>query len=219
MNILSIDFDWIMAPSIQSYNSLSRPQVNWTYNTWRNIEFEIPANNFQFDPEKYYQLLHIIQQFKLDCKDLDYIYTGLDHHTILEACNFWQLPQDESYILCNIDHHHDCGYCMDTEPYLTTIQQQGASLSNWVYYFCEKYKTTNYIWVKNQNSLMPMDDTFLPQDTLILPSSDLTVINKIKFDRLFICLSPDWVPPKYYPLYNVIEDLIRLRPFDFINKK
>jgi len=220
MNILSIDFDWIMEPTINSYNNFSHPQENWTFNTWRDIKFEIPEGNFSFNPDKYYQLLNIIINFRLNCKDLDYIYTGLDHHFILDAMKFWNINKEESILLCNIDHHHDCGYIDKGEQYLESIEKQNPSLANWVYYFCKEYNTTQYLWIKNDNSMWPPDNMELSNSPLFIPSSDIASIRKINFDRLFICLSPDWVPPKYYPMYNVIEDIIRLRPkIDNLNKK
>ena len=46
MNVLSIDFDWIMEPSIEAYNHISNTDRFGPLRTWEKIKAIIPG----FDP-------------------------------------------------------------------------------------------------------------------------------------------------------------------------
>ena len=95
-NILSIDFDIIMAPSINLYNA-KVPQLKW--------------DSLLKSP--YYQLA---------TADLLH-YKRFDHEQI--AYKLMQNP-NEKYVITNIDHHHDIAYHDDEISYLKGPPQCGT---------------------------------------------------------------------------------------------
>ena len=69
----------------------------------------------------------------------------------------------------------------------------------------------NYIWVNNKNSYDYLDFVIEEQiKEYNYAFKNLFVLKKqllkMKFDKVYICLSPEWVPPYYHTLfYGLIE--------------
>lgn len=93
-NIVSIDFDIIMAPDIEKYNNIAG-NINWQ---------AMEQLGIKADFTHYKRLTKwLISTMKfLESKDIVLI---KDHGQILNY-----IPEDEDINLWNIDHHHDCGY-------------------------------------------------------------------------------------------------------------
>lgn len=192
MDILSIDFDIIMAPVIEYYNHMVPSR------RWEDIQEENP---FMITPKAdllhfNYLLCFLNKAINNDTK----FYIAYNHKMIL---NF--LKEDEKLTVVNIDHHHDLGYHPDgilDEP----------SCANWARILFEQNKMEKYVWAKNVNSQLPLDPT-----EKALASYNYTIIDfnelkdkiyDVKFDKIFLCLSPEWVPPYYQELFFGILDLL-----------
>ena len=93
MNIVSIDFDIIMAPSIELYRSFD---FNGYDNYYQNI--------FNADLTMYTKLTEQLLRWFPQVGQNN-IYFIESHEQII---NF--IPKDKKCSLINIDHHHDLGY-------------------------------------------------------------------------------------------------------------
>ena len=195
INILSIDFDWIMEPSIALYNDLAADSVPCDETLSR-----APGVTIKPDFEKFRLLNMYINNIVHTIKDTSHVGYATHHEAIIDYIkNIWKLG-DKRYNIYNIDHHHDCGYGVLT---MQDIYDMKLQCGNWVPY-CDKIK--DYIWINNKNSIT---NTIIPEVRQRFRkfqfTADINIINYVKFDYLFLCLSPGWVPKEYYPLYQVLE--------------
>lgn len=197
LKILSIDFDYIMAPCIKLYNDLCTGSENPTV-SWKIIEHERNIEPFlNYDAESLLQIAKII---KANTKNGAKFINVRDHQDII---NF--LPNDKMIDLTNIDFHHDILYNINSMIDITDMGKYNCS--NWVYYLYAEKVLNSYTWVK------------APQSDLLDPNIDFpnyeiltrTDLGKIKddFDMVFFCLSPQWVPYKFHHLYDLITELCK----------
>ena len=75
----------------------------------------------------------------------------------------------------------------------------------------------SYTWIKNETSILPPDDLKkISFQNYNLENFDILSIPKI--DELYICLSPEFVPPYHHPLFfiwvNIYSAFYKKR-FDF----
>ena len=97
MDILSIDFDIIMAPVIEYYNNMVPGK------TWEDIQNENPG---MITPKAdLYHFNFIIQLLEKHLKDINNLYIAFNHKKIIDF-----LENEKSISIINIDHHHDLGY-------------------------------------------------------------------------------------------------------------
>lgn len=171
--VISIDFDIIMAPTINYYNMLV-PKTSW--------EDMDDLMSLVFPDAQHYQrltewLYYIIPT--LDKKNIHFI----DSH---EQINDFV---KERINLFNIDHHHDIGYQEE--------QKDEATCADWVKDLYQQGLIEHYTWIGNENS--DQIDSPIINDFFPLKEYQLEKLQNI--DELYICLSPPWVPPKWRPLF------------------
>lgn len=197
MNVLSIDFDIIMAPDIELYNHFVDDQ-----NTVQSLTEGYPILNYsRADLNHYVKLVHLILNTTKDL-GIEDIRVALSHEDIKNVLN-----DCHDVKVFNIDHHHDCGYVPREKD-----KPNDCSCANWVRFFMDKDIIKECVWLKNSNSTkIPEESEFQFDDKLIemnLHEVD-NLISKIgKVDKLFLCLSPEWVPELYWPLFYLLLDLI-----------
>ena len=82
-----------------------------------------------------------------------------------------------------------------------------------------------YVWLKNNNSMEFSDDYLDKNEYNYEIKSFNNFIHEdffdINFDKVYICLSPEWVPPYYFDLFMGLIEWIEIK-FDTkinINKK
>lgn len=201
MNILSIDFDWIMEPSIEAYNHISRGERLGPLRTWEKIKEIIPNFNPQCDLNKFHILYFFLldKGKKLTKKD---IYIGLNHD---EICHF--LENDKKVNIYNIDHHHDIGYPKDEQD---EKAYESLSVANWVYFLQKEHKLSSYTWIHNQNSVHPKKEE-ADKIKRYSHSIDIDLLENIEFDKIFLCASWEWVPIEYEPLFDILVSTIDKR--------
>lgn len=190
MNILSIDFDIIMHPDIILYNALVSPD-----RPFQNTQDTHPLIQFsRADLTRYQTLLPFILEV---CKHLDVkdIRIGTNHEDIRVL-----LEGQENVHIFNVDHHHDLGY-PNNNP-------EVCSCANWGDYFLRQGVIQHFTWIKNENS--DIENEYDEEDSRLtfINYEDYNLYNLPRVDKLFLCLSPDWVPPVYHPLFFTILDLI-----------
>ena len=204
-NILSIDLDIIMHPSIDLYND--DIYVNEDPDElWSNLEEEFAFE--AFDTLKYDKevLLDIIRLLKKN-KDKPIIFIK-DHDEIVNL-----LKNDTDYPQCmyniyNIDFHHDLWYGED--DVLDAKSEDNYTCADWLGYLYLHKKTSSITWIKAKNSSNINIKPYGNKDCKIeyLSIKDFSQLEDINFDQIYFCLSPQWIPPKYRIIYDVIKLLL-----------
>ena len=208
INILSVDIDWIMEPSIQIYNWL----INEDTETEQfNLEVNAPGVVLPPDLYKFYQLNKIL--FTPNCKvDKDSLVIQKSHKSIVRAISNWKI--NEPYVVWNVDHHHDCGYT-DKTGNARQAYYNGATCGNWAAYLALHDKNLKqYCWIGNFNSNHDIDEDIKKQLPQYHYFENINILSEIKFDKIFICRSPGWMPDNVTPLVDTLtttfESFIKL---------
>lgn len=198
MNVLSIDFDIIMAPDIALYNALVHPGENGEDVTVDKLMKDFPMlNGCRADLNHYHKivtyLMNNIQH--LSAEDIRIAFNHEDIKYVLEKC-----PSAHVY---NIDHHHDLGYKGPNGE----VENKICTCANWGDFYFKKGNITEFTWIKNVNSDIPADYENNPKVHFIdLQNFNLEELPKM--DKLFMCLSPEWTASSYFPLFYILLDII-----------
>jgi len=111
----------------------------------------------------------------------------------------------DEYNLINIDHHHDFHYGNDGKS--TTVLDEG----NWLFHLSNEFiKKINYTWISN-----PHSEHILLREYKNLKSfsfdHNLDYITTRKFDKIFICCSPDYAKDNagVISTYKIIERIVK----------
>ena len=204
MNILSIDFDWIMEPNIEAYNHFVQAPLEFgVEESWKRIKEKIYDINLECDIKKFEQLYFLIKKHTSYLKNEDIIISNY-HNELFNFLNYLSnINKSERFNVINIDHHHDLGYLDDD---LSMV-----NIGNWMGCAYKNFNIDNYLWIGNKNSTLPFDN----HDFLnYFYTTDFNIINDITIDKIFICSSWEWVPLKYKSLFNILISL-----FDDLEKK
>ena len=190
-NILTIDFDIIMAPCIELYNHMV-PSISWE-NLMANF-----SQGKLFHADLYlYQYLTDKLLFLLEKMNKEDIVVIEDHGQIIKY-----LDLNEKMNIYNIDHHHDCGYPGSQEK----IEEDILNCSNWGLILSEKKILNNFYWIRNHNSSIPNKD-IRKVDFIDIDLSEFNFENMPIPDKLVLCLSEPWVPPYIRPLFFTWLDI------------
>lgn len=188
--IVTIDFDIIMGPSIDIYND----RVGLHEKDIREILQKYPClNGLVGDLDVYRYLTHFINKI-----DKDKIVFITQHREMRRFLNELESPVD----LVNIDHHHDIEYIRE-EIDDTENEHDG----NWVKTYFQQGKINSYCWICNVNSTPAQEEIAqaYSHESFYISEDILETLNP---DKLIICLSPEWVPPVYYPLYTLWKESV-----------
>ena len=198
MNILSIDFDWIMQPTIEAYNNIVLGyNALGPLESWENVKKQIPNFEPYCNLDQFTQLYFLLKD-KIQWLTRNDIYIGLNHD---ELYGFMEKQEAKEYIVYNIDHHHDLGYL---ESGFNSIIEQPLTLANWAAKSTEKLNLCKYIWISNKNSKIP---EIIPENLNYTRVSDISILDRIHIDKIFICSSWEWVPLKYQNLFAILTSL------------
>lgn len=202
--IVTIDFDIIMAPSIQLYNGLVPGY------TWDDI-FNMNLPYFELLTEDGYHFKRLTKYIigltrELNANQFSFIHS---HENVIKV-----VKNDYDLRIINIDHHHDLGYAQPG-----TGEEQKYTCANWVKSLFEDNKCISYTWIHNENSEFPIEDQrkFLTKDYSLrhfnLDSIPLP-------DEVILCLSNPWVPPNlqnlFYTWIDILNEIYDTH-FDFID--
>ncbi len=193
MKILTIDFDIIMNPCIDIYND-------------SDLTADEYLNKFNFlghmaaDLELYRELTNLIISF--DSNKIHYIYS---HNEIVEELQNITEPID----LYNIDYHHDIIYNDDIN-WKSPLKDYNEG--NWVKKLWDDKKIKSYTWLKDYKSSNPSSDSvekkYLTNKHFVF-SYNLDDLKDC--DEVYISLSPEWVPDYYVHLYDLWQDLTKIK--------
>tara|TARA_A100001201_G_scaffold79092_1_gene70860 strand:+ start:559 stop:1071 length:513 start_codon:yes stop_codon:yes gene_type:complete len=110
----------------------------------------------------------------------DNVITSLVHDTIYPI---FEHGYDE-YNLINIDHHHDFSYNNELDNKLNE--------GNWLFHLSNIFKKKiNYLWINNPNSHHVLINRLDNLKSYYF-DHNLSYIKNKKFDKIFICCSPDY---------------------------
>lgn len=107
----------------------------------------------------------------------------------------------DEYNLINIDHHHDFFYREEQNIYLTE--------GNWLYHLCNVFKKKiNYLWINNPESIH-IYLSKLDKLKSFYFDHNINYIKDSKFDKIFICCSPDYSQNNLSIVtYKIIERIL-----------
>lgn len=189
--ILSIDFDIIMSPCIQLYNNYSTDDWEALCSHFEILKFAKP------DYIHFKRLLQLLLKLSKSMKK-ENIHFIVSHEMI---ATYVDENIDDTISLINIDHHHDIAYVdKDVENKIEYL-----NCGNWVKYLSEKGKLENYVWIKNEDSTDYTEDIKFNFSSIPIIECNLETIDTP--DELFICLSPQWIPPHLRCLFYIIVDI------------
>lgn len=184
--VVTIDFDIIMAPSINLYND-TVPATPW------NVLVENPYFQLLTPDYTHYQKIF---KFIMECTktmDKEHIHFIEDHGQVVKYIT-------EPCDLINVDHHHDITYAPLDAP-----EEVKPTCANWVLYLYEQKLLNSYGWINNLNSnVIDLKFSPVPYRAYDLREFNFEAIDAP--DELIICLSEPWVPPYIRPLFYTIMD-------------
>lgn len=197
MNILSVDFDWIMQPTIEAYNNMVHGYTKLgPKEVWEHIEKNIPGFEPLCDLNRFTDLYFFLKDHSKNLYKED-IYIGFNHD---ELYRFMDDLNAKKYLVYNVDHHHDLGYRLDEQP----LEEQPITLANWAEKAHENLNMYKYVWIHNANSCLPEK---IPDKLKYTHTTDIRLLDGVKFDKIFICASWEWVPLKYQNLFAILTSL------------
>ena len=187
MNVLSIDFDIIMAPSINLYNNMV-PGIKWD-----DLLKSLP--NLTTTPADLNIYSRILRYLLRVIDKTSSIFISYSHSFIQDY-----LKNDNDLNITNIDHHHDIFYDIKDKD----KKLEECNCADWVKYFHDQSKLKNYTWIHNDNSCDPNFEVNFKYSKI--PFKEFEFDDS--YDKYFICLSPEWVPPYYHSLFYTILDCL-----------
>lgn len=205
MRVLSVDLDYIMSPSIELYNSLYFDHNSST--RWNNLFQKTPVreHNIFLDESN---LLYCYNVFLKSLKQCDSVSFGYEHDSIL-----YSIKNFDSIDLVNIDHHDDvfaADYAEDHQDYYEKeydeiVRSNRIHEGNWIAWLVSQNKINSYVWIGNENSgnktRNDVNEKFVPNYLNV--ERENYQIKDYNFDHIFVCLSPQYVPQKYWHYFSM----------------
>lgn len=186
-NLITVDFDIIMGPSIELYNGF--------VNEFFSIQEFSEKNNYltffcNADLDVYAKLTFYLYKLFENTSE-EHIHFIYNHEDV-----YFYLEENEQYNVFNIDHHHDCGY---------PDQITDLYCGNWVQKMDEENKLNSYLWIANYSSSSLPNEKF---DKQLFYNFDLYTLPNP--DELIICASFSWVPTQFHQLFYMWLDFYNL---------
>ena len=208
MKVLSIDLDYIMAPSIQIYegfaydcNSTTRWNQLFDISDFTESHLVIDQGN----------LLYCFDTFLQALNHCDSISFGYDHDAIL-----FDIEDKSNIDLINIDHHDDIIEAHFNRPNISfdeALERNYEQICNanrvnegtWGAWLAIQGKLNSYTWIGNHNSQCKNKNAF---NSRIVPNyrnveRDNYKFDDYKFDQIFVCLSPQYIPKNHWHYFSM----------------
>jgi len=245
MRVLSIDLDYCMDSCLDMIDDevINHFIDDNPVSRWKAFEdyTVIPDNSVFIDSDKVEYCFDVFTKALEHC---DSVVFGYDHDAIL-----YRLEMDDAYDLeiINIDHHNDI---FNGTPYSDSMEvfhndelemfeheydtfEDGRVMEgNWVGWLDWKNKLKNYTWIHGMRSLGGPDDGSITKWTSCyrdILSSNLDYFlredyrfDDYKFDFIFVCLSPVYVPQKFWNIFTKYlseYEKVTGKPYKLINRK
>jgi len=227
MRVLSIDLDWIIDDHIFRERAFhNNAMVRWDafYNTTRYKKEDLPYDSNRLDFVK--------KVFSESIKHCDNVKFGYDHDAIL-----YHIEDYESIDLINIDEHDDVLMCdfdfykssqrSFEQEYDMMVHYDLVNEGNWIGWLHAKKKLKSLVWIANKYSLVGKKKQFVADLIEDYEYVDYPgyVIEDFKFDHIFVCLSPQYIPIQHWDVLKWFMDTYeqhsgtKVDPRDWDNKK
>lgn len=193
-NILTIDFDILMNQDIELYNC----HIDNNYGIEDLMQYSKILEQCDFDHRLYAILTNYILNILFNAEK-EQFYFITNHEEIIDLI-------DEDSNIFNIDHHHDLGYQRE----LKEEDINGIGCANWGYYGFKNKLIKNYIWIHDTNSQMIINEELFNRYNIYTINFDDLNLNEIdlSFDKIILCLSPNWIPPKFRDYFYLWRDIV-----------
>lgn len=217
--VLSIDLDYIIGDSLEKFYDEIKIFHNFNAITMWNMVFEF-TDIKEDDLIVNHRKLSFCYDLFVKCLETSKsVSFGYEHDQIL-----YSIENFDNIHLINIDHHDDFlgGDFLDLDEdifnktgkkriieYEQILKTQYIHEGNWISWLHSKNKLSSYIWISNENSgnrdrnelIKSMVPNYVnrTQDNLNIPTYN--------FDHIFVCLSPQYIPPKYWKYFNMFIDV------------
>ena len=183
--ILTIDFDVIMWPSVELYNNLP--------GGWEERFQRFPMlGNCLIDYDLYHRLTNLFI-YLLNKTNIHFI----EHHDEIVS----YLTNDTLYHVINVDYHHDWYYNEEDSDKVEKL-----NCGNWVKYLNDNNMLSFYTWINTSNSNF-CNDIFENNKIEFFNINEIELTDFFVPNEVFICLSPDWIPPYIQPLCFLWKDI------------
>ncbi len=205
--ILSIDLDILFSPYIGIYNNFILDYE--IQNIWDKIKDQCDISLFTYNQDYFNVIKQILSIYQ---KQVDKIYIGFDHSSILTAIedkkNNFTLPYE--FTIYNIDYHHDIFY---GDRQSEEIKKNIINCGDWVGFLTYNKLLIYYYWYYGIGSSLS-EKELIKINNEAYPSMVKQFFNNnfdldLKIDLLFISISPQWIPPDQY---QIIKDLLLTLP-------
>lgn len=194
---LTIDFDIIMAPTIETYNALASSEVNgWALIVEKNplLGLSYPSIEIFNKIIDYFKFLH------------DQGFSGQDIHIIENHHEIVPLIKEEINLI-NVDHHHDIAYSDDD-----ALNIKDLNCGNWVKFLKDNDLIHSYYWINDSNSRGPWVgncEKIINKQISIETTSLINLLKYDSIDKVIICFSAPWIPERYRGLFDVLMKYIK----------
>jgi hypothetical protein len=207
MKVLSIDLDYIMAPTIEIYNGLhfdDNPTLRWE-ELFDNSNFK--ESHFYIDQSN---LLFCYNTFLKALKNCDSVSFGYEHDSIL-----FSIADYDNIDLINIDHHDDVfggDYAMRMpledalkQEYYEILKHNRIHEGNWGAWLAGTGKLNSFIWIGNENSGNKSRNHINKEviGNYQNVEKENYKFDNYNFDHIFVCLSPQYMPKNHWHYFSM----------------
>lgn len=211
MKVLSIDLDYITYPSASIFSN--KNWDNHPISRWHMFYEAGHCNKSElvYDDARLKYLKNIFKKALKYCSSVEFAY---EHDSIL-----YNIRNAEDIELINIDHHDDvlmANYTYhDSNEYNSEIRNYNLELKllkehdnvnegSWIGWLHAKGKLKSLRWIGNNNFIADSKEKFISSlipDYKFITDMDYD-FGDYRFDHIFICLSPQYIPPHHWHVFK-----------------
>lgn len=217
MRVLSIDLDYIMGESIELYEDIGWddiPSVRWS-NYYNHIKKEKIDADLCINEKNLFYCFDVFLKSIKNCRNVIF---SFNHDSILD-----ELSKYGSIDLINIDHHDDVIYGdnLDVDDqnfsinYMRSLYEKYDSIlreniiheGNWISFLNINKQINSYTFIGNQTSInfTKEKENFIKKHISKFEyyTRENYIFKNYKFDFIFVCLSPQYVPPSHWHYFTM----------------
>ena len=196
MNILSIDYDYfqkVTEKQLKLYPDGIDMTLDESLKAWERsinkLKYRYLITSIMNDYEKLYFIADIIADNSSALMKESYTHKDI-YNFIIENTS-----PDDTLNLYHLDMHHDA-----------INNNDELDCGNWCSFLNEE-RRLNLYWFPNPISanVYGLGENFVPY-----LHNDLHEIKDIRFDMIFLCMSPCWVPPHLHKDYKILKENMNL---------
>lgn len=227
MKVLSIDLDYIMFPTEHLFGGTAwsnNPMPRWQM-FYHRLEYS--EEDLFYDESRLHYLKNIFKSSIKKCKNVKF---GYEHDDII-----YYLKDCTKIDLINIDHHNDfimgdydfydddCSENPDLDninlEYYHIVKFDKVDEGSWIGWLNAKGKLNSLKWIGNNNSVNEVTNEFIKsslKDYKFITNMDYD-FGDYEFDLIFVCLSPQYIPPHHWGVINWFIDKYEAKYHEKVN--